>query len=211
MILPNSPVSNRLAAEKALASRDIWTDLSTSVARIGDGEITLNYTHGTDTLPVDIVMWTVGSTISSLGRSLNLPHSSGGKIITEDTLQVQGHDQIFALGDIAECRDGSGQVLPATAQVAFQQAQYCARNIWASLNNHSLAPFTYLALGEFISLGKDNAAMSIFGQFGVEGLPALIARRAAYLLRMPTFQHQVRVGINWLSRPLFDLLRGDRR
>jgi demethylphylloquinone reductase len=206
-ILTNSPESNRIAAEKALASRDIWTDLSTSVAQIGDGEITLNYANGTDTLPVDIVIWTVGNTLSKLVRSLNLPHSSRGKIVTELTLQVKDHESIFALGDMAECRDASGQILPATAQVAFQQAQYCARNVWASLNNHSLAPFTYLALGEFISLGKDNAAMSIFGQFGIEGMPALVARRLAYLLRMPTLQHQVKVGFNWLSRPIFDFLK----
>jgi demethylphylloquinone reductase len=67
-----------------------------------------------------------------------------------------------------------------------------------------------LALGEFISLGVDNAAMSVFGQFGVEGAPAFVARRLAYLLRMPTLQHQVKVGFNWLSRPLLDLVRGDR-
>ncbi|AFY72993.1 NADH dehydrogenase, FAD-containing subunit [Synechococcus sp. PCC 7502] len=210
-ILANSPISNRIAAERALASRGIWTDLCTNVAHIGDGEILLNYASGSDTLPVDIVLWTVGNSLSKLARSLNLPHSSGrGQIIIEPTLQVQGHEQIFALGDIAECRDPAGQILPATAQVAFQQAQYCARNVWASLNQHALIPFTYLALGEFMSLGKDNAAMSIFGQFGVEGVPALIARRLAYLLRMPTFQHQVKVGFNWLSRPLFDFLKGSR-
>ena len=202
-ILPNSPDSNRLAAEKALASRDIWTDLSTNVAQIGNGEITLNYTQSSDILPVDIVMWTVGSSISKLGRDINLPHSSSrGQILIEPTLQVQGNPHIFALGDVAECRDATGQVVPATAQVAFQQAQYCARNIWASLNQSALLPFTYLPLGEFISLGKENAAMSIFGQFGVEGLPALVARRLAYLLRLPTPQHQLRVGINWLARPM---------
>ncbi len=208
-ILTNSPISNRLAAERSLASRDIWTDLSTSVERIDDGEITLNYLNGTDTLPVDIVMWTVGSNLSKLARSLNLPQSSGrGQILTEPTLQVKGHNQIFALGDIAECRDASGQILPATAQVAFQQAQYCARNVWASLNQHPLTNFTYLALGEFISLGIDNAAMSVFGRFGLEGMPANIARRLAYLLRMPTLSHQVKVGFNWVSRPLLDLVRG---
>lgn len=207
-ILTNSPESNRLAAQRALARRDIWTDLSTSVANIGDGEITLNYINGVDTLPVDIVMWTVGNTMSNLARSLNLPHSSSrGQILTEPTLQVQGSDRIFALGDIAECRDANGNILPATAQVAFQQAQYCARNVWASLNNHPLTPFTYLALGEFISLGTDSAAMSMFGQFGLEGVPALFARRIAYLFRMPTWQHQLKVGFNWLSRPLLDLVR----
>ncbi len=207
-ILTNSPESNRHYAEKALASRDIWTDLSTSVAKITSDEITLNYPNTTETLPVDIVMWTVGNTMSQFALGLDLPHNSGrGQIIVEPTLQVKGQSKIFALGDIAECLDASGQILPATAQVAYQQANYCARNVWASLNQHSMLPFTYLALGEFMSLGKNNAAMSVFGQFGVEGLPALAARRLAYLLRMPTLRHQIKVGINWFSRSLFDLIK----
>jgi demethylphylloquinone reductase len=113
-ILINSPASNRIAAQRALASRDIWTDLSTSVSHISDGEITLNYTNGTDTLPVDIVMWTVGNTLSKLALSLNLPHSSSrGQIMTEPTLQVKGHVQLkwhFSKLNIAPVTSGQALI-----------------------------------------------------------------------------------------------------
>jgi demethylphylloquinone reductase len=207
-ILMNSPKSNRQAAERALSDRGIWTDLSTNVSQISQQEISLNYGNISETLPVDIVMWTVGSTLPKLGKNLSLPHSSlRGQIMIEPTLQIKGHSEIFALGDMAECRDTNAEIVPATAQAAYQQAGYCARNIWASLNQQELAPFTYLPLGEFLSLGRDRAAMSFLGQFALEGVPANVARRLAYLLRMPTLQHQLKVGCNWLSRPVLEWLQ----
>jgi len=45
------------------------------------------------------------------------------------TLQVD-HPEIFALGDLADCRDAEGQQVPTTAQAAFQQADYAGWNLW---------------------------------------------------------------------------------
>jgi NADH:ubiquinone reductase (non-electrogenic) len=104
------------------------------VTKITDGEVVLDYGGGSDILPVDLVMWTVGNRMSKLVESLPCaPQPRGGRIITEPTLQVQYHPEMFAIGDLALCRDADGQLLPANAQVAYQQSQYCATNIWASL------------------------------------------------------------------------------
>ncbi|AFY70278.1 FAD-dependent pyridine nucleotide-disulfide oxidoreductase [Thalassoporum mexicanum PCC 7367] len=206
-ILTDSTTANRAAAEKALLARNVWIDLSTSVVQINDGEVVLDYGGGNDILPVDIVMWTVGNRMSKLVESLPLPHSPrGGRVITEPTLQVQYHPELFAIGDLALCRDADGQLLPANAQVAYQQSQYCATNIWASLNQRHLTPFKYLELGEFLSLGIEDAAMSVFNQFTVEGVPAIMARRLIYLMRMPTLEHQMKVGLNWLTKPMVNAI-----
>lgn len=216
-ILANSPPANRLIAERALLQRGVWTDLNTRVSQITESEVTLDYASGSDTLPVDILLWTVGSTFSKLLQNLPVEHrqpinsqnnrNRQGAIATESTLQVKQHPNVFAIGDLAGCFDDSGTLLPATAQVAFQQSQYCAWNIWASLNQKPLVSFSYIPLGEFISLGVDGATASIFGKFTVDGLPAHFMRRFAYLLRMPTWQHQLKIGSHWLTKPLIELLR----
>ncbi len=206
-ILADSPATNRAAAERAILTRGIWTDLSTSVSAITDTEVTLDYSSGSDTLPVDIMMWTVGNSLSKVAYNLPLPHNSTTKkILTEPTLQVREHPKIFAIGDLAECLDADLQLVPATAQAALQQAQYCAWNIWASVTNHPLKEFRYLPLGEFVSLGTDSATLALFNQFGLEGPTAYVFRRIAYLMRMPTWQHQLKVGFNWLSQPVLDLI-----
>jgi len=205
-ILANSTEANRAIAELALSQRGVWTDLSTSVSQVTEDEVTLDYADGSDTLPVDIVLWTVGSTFSKVIQNLPVGHNRQGAIATEPTLQVKGYTDVFAIGDLAGL-DFHGEPLPATAQVAFQQSQYCAWNIWASLNQKSLVNFNYIPLGEFISLGIDGATASIFGKFSIDGLPATAIRRLAYLLRMPTLQHQWRIGTHWLTKPLIEMFR----
>ena len=205
MILKTSPEFNRETAQKALETRQIWIDTETSVEEITENEITLLYKGKTDTLPVDLVIWTVGITPSKLVKNLNLPHNEQGKVKVEPTLKVEETNAIFALGDLATCRDASGKMVPTTAQVAFQQSDYCAWNVWASITGRPLLPFKYYNLGEMLVLGTDNASLTSQG-VKVEGMVAYLARRLAYLSRMPTPEHQLTVGSNWITQPLSKLL-----
>ncbi|KAI3983987.1 hypothetical protein MKX01_035114, partial [Papaver californicum] len=51
-------------------------------------------------------------------------------------------------------------ILPATAQVAFQQADFAGWNLWAAINNRPLLPFRFQNLGEMMTLGRSDAAIS---------------------------------------------------
>ena len=206
MILRTSPEFNRESASKALEKRKVWIDLETAVEAIEADTISLTYKGQLDVLPVDIVLWTVGTQVSQAVRSLPLKQNQRGQLITNPTLQIIDHPDIFALGDMAECHDATGQKVPATAQTAFQQADYTAWNIWASLSDRPLLPFRYQALGEMMTLGIDNATLTGLG-IKLDGQLAHIARRLAYLYRMPTFDHQVKVGFNWISKPIQELLK----
>jgi demethylphylloquinone reductase len=200
-ILSRSPKGNRLAAEQALASKGVWCDLSTKVIAVEANQIELENNSGCDRLPVDLVLWTVGNGFTKLVQRLPIPHS-GKRIAVESSLQVKGRPGLFALGDLAECYDRIGQLVPATAQSAYQQAQYCAWNVWASLHQQPLTPFVYLPLGEFVSLGIGNATVSTIRNLSFSGIPANLMRRGAYLLRMPTLEHQLKVGWNWIAQPI---------
>ncbi|OUL19088.1 NAD(P)/FAD-dependent oxidoreductase [Nostoc sp. 106C] len=204
-ILRTSPEFNREAAKKALETRGVFIDLETNIDSIGKDTISLEYKNQVDTIPVDLVIWTVGTRVSPVVKSLPLKHNQRGQITTTATLQVLEHTEIFALGDLADCVDAQGQQIPATAQAAFQQADYTAWNIWASLTNRPLLPFQYQKLGEMLSLGVDNATLTGLG-IKLDGPLAYVARRLAYLYRLPTLDHQLRVGFNWLVRPIIETL-----
>ena len=205
MILKASPDFNRETAQKALSDRQIWLDMETTVEAIAEDEMTLLYKGQSDTIPVDAVIWTVGTTVSKLVKNLDIPHHQTGKINVEPTLQVEANPSVFALGDLAFCQDDSGKVIPATAQVAFQQSDYCAWNLWAAMTGRPLLPFKYYNLGEMLVLGTDNASLTSQG-VKLDGILAYLARRLAYLSRMPTPEHQVTVGSNWIVQPLSKLL-----
>ncbi len=204
-ILRNSPEFNREAAKKALAAKKVWLDLETGVEKITADSIELNYKGQIDTIPVDLVLWTVGTQVAAVVKSLPLPHNSRGQLQTNKTLQVIDHPEIYALGDLADCQDATGQQIPPTAQAAFQQADYTGWNIWADLTDRPILPFRYQNLGEMMTLGTDNATLTGLG-ITLEGNLAHVVRRLAYLSRMPTLEHQLKVGISWATKPILDLL-----
>jgi len=204
-ILRSSPDFNREAATKALEKRQVWIDLETTIDAIESDTISLLYKGQLDILPVDAVLWTVGMTIAPAVRALPLKQNQRGQLIVEPTLQIVDHPTIFALGDISECVDGNGQKVPPSAQAAYQQADYTAWNIWASLTDRPLLPFRYQPLGEMLTLGVDNATFAGLG-IKLDGQMAHVARRLAYLYRMPTLDHQIKVGFNWIARPIQEML-----
>ena len=204
-ILRTSPEFNREAAKKALDSKGVFIDLETKVVAIEKDSISLEYKSQVDTIPVDLVIWTVGTKVSPVVKSLPLKQNQRGQITTTPQLQVLEHPEIFALGDLADCLDAEGKQVPATAQVAFQQADYTAWNIWAAITNRPLLPFRYQPLGEMMALGIDNATLTGLG-VQLDGSFAYLARRLAYLYRLPTLNHQLKVGFNWLFSPIIQAI-----
>lgn len=204
-ILRTSPEFNRETATKALNDRQVWLDLETTVESIGSDTITLDYKGKVDTLPVDIVLWTVGTRVVDVIQDLPVKHNSQGQVVVTPTLQVVDRPEIFAVGDLAESQDAEGQKVPGTAQAAFQQAEYAGWNIWAMITDRPLLPFRYTALGEMMTLGTDNATLAGLG-IKLNGPAAHIIRRLAYLYRMPTLNHQIKVGLNWITQPIRELL-----
>lgn len=206
-ILRTSPEFNREVARKALDERGIWIDLETTVDSITADSISLLYKGQVDTIPVDVVLWTVGMRGSAIVRNLPLKQNQRGQLTTTTTLQVVDYPEIFTLGDIADCYDAEGKQVPPSAQAAFQQSDFVAWNIWASLTGRPLLPLRYQPMGEMLVLGTDNATLTSMG-LQLEGQLAYLMRRLVYLYRMPKLEHQLRVGVNWIGNPILDAMMG---
>eukprot|EP00268_Persea_americana_P052220 TRINITY_DN5840_c0_g1_i2.p1 TRINITY_DN5840_c0_g1~~TRINITY_DN5840_c0_g1_i2.p1 ORF type:complete len:555 (+),score=108.42 TRINITY_DN5840_c0_g1_i2:42-1667(+) len=162
-------------------------------------------------LEADLVLWTVGSkplipTMKPSNQPFIFPVTSRGQAETDETLRVKGHPRIFAIGDSAALRDSSGRLLPASAQVAFQQADFAGWNIWAAINDRPLLPFRFQNLGEMMTLGRNDGAISpsFIEGLTLDGPIGHTARKIAYLLRLPTDEHRVKVGMSWLAKSAID-------
>jgi NADH:ubiquinone reductase (non-electrogenic) len=193
----------RETAQKALERRGVWLNLATTVTEITAQSITLNYKDQLDVLPVDVVVWTAGICTPAWIRHLPTPHDDQGRLVVRPTLQLPDYPQVLALGDVAACVDANGQAIPRTAQAAFQQADYAAWNLWALTTGRSLLPFQYFHLGEMLTLGTEDAALSGLG-LQLQGPLAYLARRLVYLWRLPTLKHRLQVGWHWMMTPWLD-------
>ena len=114
-----------------------------------------------EVVEADIVVWTAGQSPAlkdEQTKQIPFKVNEYGAMETDRTLKVVDTRNVFALGDIAI---GSQQALPATAQVALQQADFVAWNIWASINNRPLLNFQYQHLGNMMSLGASKGAVAL--------------------------------------------------
>ncbi|KAK4526159.1 hypothetical protein GAYE_SCF20G4073 [Galdieria yellowstonensis] len=196
---------NRNTALQTLRSWNVETLLEMEVCNVAEDSLSLKSVKEPNQEPnkmdADLVLWTAGFKPSAWLNFIALERDPTGRILTDSTLQATGHEDIFVLGDAAAVVDGNGQKCKATAQVAIQQAQCAAWNIWASLRNKKPIPFRYQHLGELMTLGKYKATAEVFG-IPLSGTTAQLARRLAYLYRMPTNMHRWKVGQSWLFTPV---------
>ena len=170
----------------------------------------------TTSLDTNLLLWTAGatptSTINKGIRNSILPRDAMGRIITSPTLNVPEYPNVFAIGD---CSRPKKTPYPGTAQVAIQQATVAAWNIYATLASESseglvsrgkeplkLLPFTYLNLGEMMTLGRNDATISTLGGIELSGPGASWLRRLVYAVRMPTDRQRLSAAVDGTVRKL---------
>jgi NADH dehydrogenase len=204
-VVPGMGDEIRTLVEDALKKSRVEIHTETRVLRVKKDGFTIE--HGGEETEVEAagVVWTAGVRVNPLIETLEVEKDRRGLIIVEPTLQVRGHKEVFALGDIAFYKDAT-PTLAGTAQLANQQATLLASNIKALLDGRRLHVRHFEELGEAISLGTENAAVLAGGKaFG--GPLARQARFALYTARLPTWHHRLKVGASWFfegttARPL---------
>jgi len=194
-ILPE--ISPELAdyALTKLKERGIEFLLETSVA--GATADSIQMADGTE-IQTRTVVWTAGNQPNPLLRSVPGQHNRAGALLTHDTLQIVGHNNIWGVGDNAQIPDPDteGGFYPPTAQHALREGKKVADNIAAVSARRSPQPFRFKTLGVLVALGHRTAAAEIRG-WRFSGLLAWMMWRAIYLAKLPGIEKKIRVLFDW--------------
>jgi NADH dehydrogenase FAD-containing subunit len=199
--MKTSPKFNQDTAEKQLENVGIKKIMNTAVLEVSKNGLRLKPNNDENSeayeQSADLVLCALGTSqsplLSKISPVLDLDAKSG-RLLVDRSFQSVNTEKVFALGD---CSVIEGVSLPSTAQVAMQQADITARNILVKLglregsgaNAAYLEKFTYVPLGEMLTLGRVDAAISsLGGLLEIEGPLASLSRRLVYALRMPTRQ-----------------------
>jgi len=194
-VVPGMGDEIREFVDNALLESRVEVHTETRVVGVGPDSITLEHAGEQTELQTAGVVWVAGVRISPLVEKLNIEKDRRGLIVVEPTLQVPGHENVFALGDTALFKDVV-PTLAGTAQLAFQESTLVSRNVRAQLAGDKLHTKHFIELGEALSLGTERAAILAGGQV-LSGALARQARFAMYTSRMPTWHHRLRVGASW--------------
>ena len=153
-------------------------------------------------IPMRTFVLTEPSAPSPAVESLDLP-SDEGWLRVGPTLQVEGRDDVWAVGDCAAVPhpDGEGLCAP-TAQYATRQAELAAENLLASIDGTAQRTFAFTGLGRLCALGRRRAVAELPGGVHFSGLPAWLAWRAIYWSRLPGVDRKLKVGASWLMNLL---------
>jgi NADH dehydrogenase len=116
-------------------------------------------------------------------------------------LRVEGHENVWAIGDcasVADKRQEDGKLVPPTAQAAIQQGHVVARNVIKTIDGEpGLEEFEYRPLGQLVELGSDFAVNEVMG-VRFTGLIAALFWRMAYLVRLNSPQSRARIAADWV-------------
>lgn len=197
----------RRGAYRALQARGVQLELGTGVEAIAPNQITLVRNNLFTPLAVDLTLWTAGTKSIDWVSHLDCQQNSQGQLLTLPTLQLLDYQEVLALGDMAEIQYPNKQRIPATAQVAYQQAGCAAHNLKALIKRRPLNHFRYLHLGDMLTLGVNSAVVSSFG-INIEGRPASLTRQLVYLQRLPTIRHRLQVLWHWIVNGCRNLSNG---
>jgi NADH dehydrogenase len=144
------------------------------------------------TIDYDVAIWAAG--VSANVPQSNLKISESGRILVSPTLNVKDNKNVFAIGDVAEIE---GVNLPQLAQVAVDESKICANNIAALMESNPLEPFNFKPKGFLLSLGHNNAAVSIKNTV-IVGKFAWILWRYFYLYQMFGKGSKIKILFNWI-------------
>jgi len=182
-------------ARRRLERMGVEVRLGTLVERVAAGQIGIRTGESGSEIAGDTVAWTAGVRGAPEAGSWGLPAGRDGRIETRPTLQVPGHDEVFAVGDIARTSE-DGETLPMLAQVAMQGGEHAAVNIGRALRDEPPIPFHYRDKGLLAVIGRNAAVARLAGR-NFTGFPAWLLWLGVHIVYLIGFRNRFAVLLNW--------------
>jgi NADH:quinone reductase (non-electrogenic) len=195
-ILPEIPTLLGEYAARQLVKRGVEIHVDTTLesaeagaAKLSNGERILTHT----------LVWTAGVKASPELSRFGLPLDERGRVTVDETLRVEGHEHVWALGDAAAVPNTAtpGEVDPPTSQHALRQARRLAKNIKGNGK-----PYGYRMLGQVATLGRYKGIADVVG-LRFTGFLGWFITRTYHLYQLPMFSRKLRVVTDWTTSLFF--------
>jgi NADH dehydrogenase len=154
---------------------------------------------GNDKIAAATVLWAAGVRAADIGRSLGVPLDPAGRVITKPDCTIEGHPEVFVIGDMSSRAGSNGRPLPGVALVAMQEGVFAADIIRKEVR--SSAPvtrpaFKYVDLGQMATIGRSRA-ISEFRGWKLTGVRAWWFWLLVHIYRLSGFRNRLSVLVHW--------------
>ena len=178
-------------AARSLQRRRIDLDFGCAVARIEPGVVVLADGRR---IAAGTIVWAAGVSASPMSSLLGVPLGRGGRIPVQPDLSLDGHPNVFAVGDIAL---PPGDPLPQVAQPAIQGGAHAARQIVAQLHGEHTTAFRYRDKGSMATIGRNSAVAQLSNGWRFHGVVGWLMWLGLHLIELMGFRNRANVLVNW--------------
>ena len=164
-ILPH--IAPELSKSAAVALQKLGVELHTHtrVTNIEGDIVTFKKGNEFTEITSKTILWAAGVQGSPMGKvlaeSTGVECDYSGRVIVEPDLSIEGYDNIFVIGDLANFTHQNSKVLPGVAPVAKQQGEYVGKLIQRRLKGHTLPQFHYNDVGSLAMIGQNLAVVDL--------------------------------------------------
>ncbi len=191
-ILASYPESLSKHAEEDLKSLGVEVKLNSPVTDINSSGVRI----GNDFIETTNIIWAAGNEISPLIKSLGVQTDKAGRAFVKPDLSIDGHPEIFVLGDAAIVIS-DGKQLPGTAPVAMQEGRYAGNLIKSGVDIENREPFRFVDKGDMATIGRAKAVANIRG-IKLTGFFAWMAWCFIHIFYLIGFRNRFRVMAEWI-------------
>ncbi len=209
-ILPALPPRISSAAHSELTKLGVTVRTATMVTQAYKDGLT---TKDGEKIPAQIMVWAAGIKAPDFMKDIaGLETNRINQLVVKDTLQTTRDDDIFVIGDLAQCTQADGKFVPPRAQAAHQMASRAFSNIVAKLTDRELKPYVYNDHGSLVSLSRFSTVGSLMGNLTkgsmmVEGRIARVVYISLYRMHQVALHGVLKTGLMMLVGRINRVLR----
>lgn len=209
-ILPALPPRISSAAHSELTKLGVTVRTTTMVTQADADGLT---TKDGEKIPAQIMVWAAGIKAPDFMKDIGgLETNRINQLVVKNTLQTTLDDNIFAIGDLAQCTQADGSFVPPRAQAAHQMASCSFSNIIAKLNGRDLKDYIYKDKGSLVSLSRFSTVGSLMGNLTkgsmmVEGRIARIVYISLYRMHQIALHGLIKTSLMMLVGRINRVLR----
>lgn len=173
-VLPGFDLELVKRAQQVLNTKGIKLMLKTPCVSVKDDSVQLK---SGEKIPTYTLIWTGGVRACDLVAEAGLKYGPRSRVVVNPYLESVDHPGVYVIGDNALVLDSiTNRPLAPTAQLALQQAEFAALNIYAEIMGVKRVRYVPKVAGQFVSLGGRNAVGWVW-KFKVRGFVAWFLKR----------------------------------
>ncbi|MBH8572469.1 NAD(P)/FAD-dependent oxidoreductase [Nostocaceae cyanobacterium CENA369] len=199
-VLPPFAPELSQAAEESLQNLGVVVQTKTLVTNIENDVVTLKQGDVVRETAAKTVLWAAGVKASPMGKVLaertGAQCDRAGRIIVEPDLSINGHPNIFVIGDLANFSHQNDKPLPGVAPVAMQEGEYVAQLIQQRLKGNTLPQFAYSDRGSLAMIGQNSAVVDL-GFIKLKGFFAWLFWLLIHIYFLIEFDNKLVVMLQW--------------